>query len=346
MPPSLTIVIPTHNRPQLLPQAVESAIGSYASPSEILVIDDASEPAVNEVALQQRLGSQVKVHRNETSIGIYRVRQKGCELASGQYIYQLDDDDRLAAGSLDIAMAALRAHKLDLLYLNVTGFGERGDYFNRNQGVALERFMALAQPMELAPELDYLTNACSALLQLAPSALQHPLAKKQLWLEVNHVRNLAHQAAYDGRDTIDCAREARLLDELNDCEFALYASCLVKLGFHRARSYLARCEGQRYFSSGQSNHQQLEANLMLKKRFYGICCKLSSLKDVRKQAKSALAQVYFNAAWDALKQHGDKSAAFNYLLLSAQLVPQLKVFKFALTIFWSPKRRNKARFYG
>lgn len=342
----LTIVIPTHNRPLLLIQAIESALASTTSTTEILVIDDGSEPAVNQASLQRRFGPQIKVHRNQTCMGIYQVRKKGCELASGQYVYQLDDDDRLVAGSLDIALAALIEHDLDVLYLNVEGFGERGEQFNRHQAAALERFMALAQPLTLAPQVDHLPHACTALLQLAPSALQHPLAKRQVWLDINNVRAMAYQVANDAGVVVDSTRSAGLLDALNDCEFALYASCLVKVGLYQRPCYLARCEGFRYFSNAKSNQQQLEANLLFKRRFYAMCRKLPSLKWVRKPAKSALAQVYFNAAWHALKQQGDKGAAFKLLRQSAQLALQLRVFKLAVNILFSSARSTKAISHG
>lgn len=341
-----TIVIPTHNRPLLLIQAIESALASTTSTSEILVIDDGSEPAVNQASLQRRFGSQVKVYRNQNSMGIYQVRKIGCELASGQYVFQLDDDDRLVAGSLDIALAALIEHDLDALYLNVEGFGERGEHFNRHQAAALARFMTLAQPLTLAPQVDRLPHACAALLHLAPSALQHPLAKRQVWLDINNVRAMAYQVANDAGVVVDSARAASLLDALNDCEFALYASCLVKIGFYHGPCYLARCEGFRYFSNAQSNQQQLEANLLFKRRFYVMCCKLPNLKWVRSSAKSALAQVYFNAAWHALKLRGDKGAALRFLRKSAQLALQLRVLKLAVSILFAPARSTKAISHG
>ncbi len=53
--PKLSIIIPTHNRPDRLKKAVESSVKQSYEDLEIIVVDDGSCPAAN----YEKMGSQV-----------------------------------------------------------------------------------------------------------------------------------------------------------------------------------------------------------------------------------------------------------------------------------------------
>jgi len=89
--PRFTIGIPTYNRAELLPQALESALGQTYPDVEVLVCDNASEDHTAEVV--KRYGDRVRYHRNPTNIGMYPNFAKAIELASGEYFSLLQDDD-------------------------------------------------------------------------------------------------------------------------------------------------------------------------------------------------------------------------------------------------------------
>lgn len=101
--PQLSIIIPTHNRPQLLPRAVRSALEQSFTDLEVVVVDDASTPAVRAADLAD--DPRVRVIRLESSRGGAGARNVGTEAARGRWVMYLDDDDRilphLAAVSLD-----------------------------------------------------------------------------------------------------------------------------------------------------------------------------------------------------------------------------------------------------
>jgi glycosyltransferase involved in cell wall biosynthesis len=104
--PLTSIIIPTHERPQLLRRAVESArlAGSHV---EIVLVDDgsgdetrsicASFPDVIHVRLEQRGG-----------VGV--ARAAGIHASSGEYVSFLDDDDARLPASIDRQIAVLEAH--------------------------------------------------------------------------------------------------------------------------------------------------------------------------------------------------------------------------------------------
>src|SRR5438067_2932101 len=96
--PGISVIIPTHNRPDLLPQAVASARAA-GTDVEIIVVDDASTDGTA-TACQKLTGIKyVRIERNQ---GVAGARNVGVLESTGKYLAFLDDDDLRLAGSLDL----------------------------------------------------------------------------------------------------------------------------------------------------------------------------------------------------------------------------------------------------
>ncbi len=102
----VSVIIPTHDRPRLLPRAVESARAA-GTDVEIIVVDDASTDATAEVC---RNLSDIKYVRVERNQGVAGARNIGVFVSTGKYVAFLDDDDLRLPGSLDLQVAALEAN--------------------------------------------------------------------------------------------------------------------------------------------------------------------------------------------------------------------------------------------
>lgn len=100
--PKVTVIIPTHNRPELLRVAVQSALAQTYQNLEVLVIDDASDEATD-LPVDDRL----RVIRLEQSAGGAGARNVGTKAASGEWITYLDDDDRLLPHMVQASMDAV-----------------------------------------------------------------------------------------------------------------------------------------------------------------------------------------------------------------------------------------------
>jgi GT2 family glycosyltransferase len=91
-----TIVIPTHNRPDLLPRAVASALLACPVNGEVLVLDDHSKISASQV-LAGVTDARLKVIRNASAGGAAGVRNQGVAQAVGAVVFFLDDDDEMVA---------------------------------------------------------------------------------------------------------------------------------------------------------------------------------------------------------------------------------------------------------
>jgi hypothetical protein len=100
--PQLSIIIPTHNRPHLLPVAVQSALEQTYADLEVVVVDDASEQLA-----QLPDDPRVRLIRLEQGVGGAGARNIGTQAAKGRWITYLDDDDRLLPHMAEVSLAAL-----------------------------------------------------------------------------------------------------------------------------------------------------------------------------------------------------------------------------------------------
>src|ERR1044072_2062198 len=94
----VSVIIPTHSRPRLLPQAVCSAFAAGAD-VEVIVVDDGSHDDTAQVCSQLAGIKYVRLERNQ---GVAAARNVGVMHSEGEYISFLDDDDMRLPGSIDL----------------------------------------------------------------------------------------------------------------------------------------------------------------------------------------------------------------------------------------------------
>ena len=90
---TVSVVIPTRNRADLLRKALDSVFSQTYPPMEIIVIDDASQDSRAYAGVDALLDSRVRYVRNERPLGPSGARNAGIHLASGELVAFLDDDD-------------------------------------------------------------------------------------------------------------------------------------------------------------------------------------------------------------------------------------------------------------
>lgn len=93
---SVSVIIPTYNRPAYLEQAVSSVLAQTVHPCEILIIDDGS--AVEHRLAIDRIGVRhpmIHLHRFSINRGRSAARNLGIAVARGEFLVFLDDDDLL-----------------------------------------------------------------------------------------------------------------------------------------------------------------------------------------------------------------------------------------------------------
>ena len=153
--PSLTVIIPTYNRAQMLWRCVESVVGpaqadlSKRGRLSVVVVDDgSSSPDAIETLhkLEAVFPSEVlTVMRMEVnSGGAAAPRNAALDTVTSDYIFFVDSDDFLGAGAIDRVLKLLETHQPDYLYLNSVNEGRRTDKSNAIEVDYVERDMLQA----------------------------------------------------------------------------------------------------------------------------------------------------------------------------------------------------------
>lgn len=88
----VSVVIPTHNRPDMVVRAVRSALKQSVKNVEVIVVDDASTDDTRG-ALNQVTDDRLRYERLDDNVGQGAARNRGLELARGDWVAFLDDDD-------------------------------------------------------------------------------------------------------------------------------------------------------------------------------------------------------------------------------------------------------------
>jgi glycosyltransferase involved in cell wall biosynthesis len=109
--PRVSVCIPTYNRYRYLREAIESALAQTFADFELLVVDNCSTdetPAL--VAAYAARDARVRYVRNERNLGLVGNFLRCVELARGEYVALLHDDDVYLPEMLAATSAALAAH--------------------------------------------------------------------------------------------------------------------------------------------------------------------------------------------------------------------------------------------
>lgn len=110
----VSIIIPTHNRPDLLVRALWSVYGQTFQDYEVIVVDDGDSPRAESV-LQEYLGNSnftyLETNKNQ---GAPVARNMGIKAAQGEYVGFLDDDDEWLPEKLSLQTEILDKESADV----------------------------------------------------------------------------------------------------------------------------------------------------------------------------------------------------------------------------------------
>lgn len=104
--PLFSVIVPTHNRADLLGRALNSVMMQTLEDFEIIVVDDGSSDDTPQYLNGVR-DARVRIIRHEATAGAAAARNSAIRIASGKYVSFLDDDDEYLPSYLESAVSVL-----------------------------------------------------------------------------------------------------------------------------------------------------------------------------------------------------------------------------------------------
>lgn len=113
--PKVSVIIPTYNRASLLELAIQSVLEQTFRDFELIIVDDASTDDTSSVVLKYQ--ERIRHFRHQKNNGRATARNKGLEMARGEYVAWLDSDDLWKPDRLERGVWVLDQKKdIDLLH--------------------------------------------------------------------------------------------------------------------------------------------------------------------------------------------------------------------------------------
>lgn len=111
----VSVIIPTHNRPLLLEEAVQSVLTQTHQAHEIIIVDNGSDDKCKREQHRIVRGNDaIRLYQLSTNLGVSFARNFGLEKATGDFILFLDDDDKIHHDMLDSSLSCF-AEDIDVV---------------------------------------------------------------------------------------------------------------------------------------------------------------------------------------------------------------------------------------
>ncbi|MEM8514922.1 glycosyltransferase involved in cell wall biosynthesis [Massilia sp. MP_M2] len=107
----ITVYIPTKNRLDLLKRAVNSVLSQTHRPIELIIVSDGSDDGTCDYVNGLDENISIALIHNETSVGACAARNQAIQVAHGEFITGLDDDDIFLPHRLATFLAEWRSQQ-------------------------------------------------------------------------------------------------------------------------------------------------------------------------------------------------------------------------------------------
>ena len=108
--PLVSVIMPAYNAEKYIGEAIASVCAQTYENWELLILDDGSADRTAEIAqAYAQRDARIRVLRNLQNMGVARTRNRGFDLAQGEWIALLDSDDRWRVQKLEKQLAVARS---------------------------------------------------------------------------------------------------------------------------------------------------------------------------------------------------------------------------------------------
>lgn len=113
----VSVIMPAYNAEKYIEEAISSVVSQTHENWELLILDDCSTDRTVEIAERfAGLDARIRLLRNPQNMGVAKTRNRGLDLAQGEWIALLDSDDVWHRDKLEKQLALAEQAGAELVY--------------------------------------------------------------------------------------------------------------------------------------------------------------------------------------------------------------------------------------
>jgi GT2 family glycosyltransferase/glycosyltransferase involved in cell wall biosynthesis/ubiquinone/menaquinone biosynthesis C-methylase UbiE/TolA-binding protein len=192
----VSVIIPTYNRSEMVPDAVKSVLAQTLRDFEIIVVNDAG-PEVEDIITALNEEDNITYARHSINRGLAAARNTGIRLSRGKYIAYLDDDDIFYPEHLETLVDYLENSEDRIAYTDACRAHqvlENGKYVTENKDVPFSQDFNYDQMLILnfVPVLCFIhEKACLEKTGLFDESLR-VLEDWDMWIRMSRIYKMPH----------------------------------------------------------------------------------------------------------------------------------------------------------
>ena len=126
----ISVIITVHNREKYLRRCIDSVLKQKDVNFEVLLIDDGSTDRSPEICDEYAKNHDNILVIHQDNQGLSKARNVGLDIAGGEYIAFLDDDDFLPPDSLKTLLDLQKQSYADMVMGNYARYSDAGEYLD------------------------------------------------------------------------------------------------------------------------------------------------------------------------------------------------------------------------
>jgi glycosyltransferase involved in cell wall biosynthesis len=131
--PTVSVVVPTYNRADLLQRAIDSILNQTYSDFELIIVDDASTDNTQAV-VDEYDDPRIKYVEKEQNEGGAAARNTGIQHSCGDFVAFCDSDDEWIETKLEKQTEVIKTHECTAVYCRHYVVEDEYDAFRRSSG--------------------------------------------------------------------------------------------------------------------------------------------------------------------------------------------------------------------
>ena len=147
----LSIIVPNYNKGIKLKRCLDSIAKQINSYIEVIIVDDCSDDDSMEILKNY---NDFKIFRNNDNSGVSYSRNRGIEVARGEYITFIDSDDVVFDNYVDVILKKIELGK-DLYVFNVMKNNKKEYSFLHNKSISVDELIQVFPEKYLSAFVSY-----------------------------------------------------------------------------------------------------------------------------------------------------------------------------------------------